>query len=147
MSELTLVPFNMFKPPIMFYWPFQGDASYMDHSFYLCFMFVFVLFSCLFLAYCAHWLEKCLPLVCYIFLSLSHMVSRVRCGTRLYINSWSLPPLWWSNSWSLPPLWWWKHNINALRVEQKMDVGRNSSFRPTSIFGSTLKASILRRVT
>ena len=32
------------------YWPFQGGASYADSFCYLCFVFFFILLSCLFLA-------------------------------------------------------------------------------------------------
>ena len=52
-SELIvrLVPFNMFNPSSnLFYWPFQGGGSLVDHFCYLWIIFVFVMLSCLFLA-------------------------------------------------------------------------------------------------
>ena len=74
-------PFNRFKPfSIFFNWPFKGGASFVDH-FYLCFVSVFVILSCLFLTSLwspagkglTSWLScvLCFP----VFLSLSHMVS------------------------------------------------------------------------
>ena len=41
------VPLNMFEP---FSNPFQGGASFVDPFCHLCFMFVFLILSCLFLA-------------------------------------------------------------------------------------------------
>ena len=38
------------KPFYFSYWPFKGSASFVDHFSYLCFVFVFVILSCLFLA-------------------------------------------------------------------------------------------------
>ena len=76
----------------IFYWLFQGGASFVDHLFYLC--FVFVMLSCPSIA--AFWSPavtgaKGLPhgsLVCDVFLSsflsLPHVVSLVRCDTWLY---------------------------------------------------------------
>ena len=62
--------------------PFQDGASFVDPFCYLRFTFVLVLLSCLFLA---DW-ERAdlLALLCVKFscvLSLSNMVSRVRCST------------------------------------------------------------------
>ena len=45
-----LVLFNLFEPSTIFYGPFQGDASFMDSFSYLCFVFVFIILSCLFIA-------------------------------------------------------------------------------------------------
>ena len=67
----------------LFYWPFQGGASFVDPLCYLCFTFVLIIPSCLFLVV-ACWEGTCL--LCVVFprvLSLSHMVSPVRCGTWL----------------------------------------------------------------
>ena len=60
----------------------------MDHFCYLC--FVFVMFSCLFIV--GLWspagqrvdLLALLYVILYCVLSLSHVMSRVRCGARLY---------------------------------------------------------------
>ena len=41
---------NMFKPSSDFYWTFEGGASFVDSFCYLCFMIVFVMLFCLFLA-------------------------------------------------------------------------------------------------
>ena len=90
-SELRvrLVPWNYFKPFKKYvYWPFQGGASFLDHFCYLC--IVFVMLSCLFIAALwspdgkglAFWLSSILRFI--VFLSLSHVVSWVRCGTWLY---------------------------------------------------------------
>ena len=42
--------FFYLSPPVIFYLPFQGGASFVDHFCYLCFMFVFIILSCLLLA-------------------------------------------------------------------------------------------------
>ena len=88
-SELRvrLAPWNWFKPSSkIFYWPFQGGISFVDHLCYLC--LVFVMLSRLFIA--AVWsLGKGWPhdscLWCLIvFLSHSHVVSWARCCTWVY---------------------------------------------------------------
>ena len=72
--------------------PFQGGASFVNPFCYLCFMFVFVMLSCLFLA--ALWSPAGNGLASWLFcvlfscvMSLSHTVSRVI----VHIDSWSLP--------------------------------------------------------
>ena len=73
-----------------FYWPFQGDVSFIDPFCILCFTVVFNILTCLFLA--ALWSPAGKGLTfwascvwCFlVFLSLSHMVSRVRCWTWLF---------------------------------------------------------------
>ena len=78
------------SPPVIFYWPFQGGASFMDPFYYLCFMIVFIILACLFLKALlspdGKGLTSCLSCVwCFpVFLSLSHMVYRVWCGVWLY---------------------------------------------------------------
>ena len=82
----------MFKPSrsYLFYWPFQGDASFVDPFWCLCFMFVFVILSCLFLAALWSPAEKGLTswisyVWCFLKVSsLYHMVSWVTCGTWLF---------------------------------------------------------------
>ena len=70
------------------YWPFQCGASFVDPFCYLC--FVFVMLSCLFIAalwsFAGKGLTSWLSCVwCFlVFLSLSLVVSWVRCGTWLY---------------------------------------------------------------
>ena len=62
---------------------FLGDTSFADHFCHLC--LVFVMLSCLFIA--ALWspagkgLTSWLSFVMFVFLSLSHVVSWVRCGS------------------------------------------------------------------
>ena len=64
--------------------------TFVDLFCYLCFTFVFIILSCLFLAAlwspAEKWLTSWLSWVwCFlVFFSLSHIVSRVRCGTWLY---------------------------------------------------------------
>ena len=60
------------------YWPFQGGASFLDYFCWLCFMFVFAMLSCLFLAAllpAGKWLTSWIPCVLCIlvFVSFSHM--------------------------------------------------------------------------
>ena len=61
---------------------------YFEPTFHLCFMFVFIILSCLFLQLCEHLpgadLLALFSVIFLWFLSLSHMVSQVRCGTWLY---------------------------------------------------------------
>ena len=68
------------------YWPFEGGTSFSDHICYLCFMLIFIMSSCLFLA--ALWSPAGIgyPLVCGVFMRfvVCHVVSRVRCGAWLY---------------------------------------------------------------
>ena len=73
-------------------WPFQGGASFVDHFCYFCYLcFLFVMLSCLFIAALCSSAGKGLTswlfcMLCFIvFLSLSHVVSGVRCGTWLYL--------------------------------------------------------------
>ena len=47
---MRLALLNMFKPSSRFYWPFQWGAFFVGPFCYLCFSFVFVIQSCLFLA-------------------------------------------------------------------------------------------------
>ena len=68
----------------IFYWRFQGGTSFVDHLCYLC--PVFVMFSRLFIA--AVWSPVGKELTAWLLfvrfncvLSLSHVVSWVRCGT------------------------------------------------------------------
>ena len=73
------------SPPVKyFYWPFQGSTDFMGHLCYLCFVFVMLLY--LFIV--ALWspagkgLTSWLSFVMFnCVLSLSHVVSWVRCGT------------------------------------------------------------------
>ena len=73
------------SPPVKyFYWPFQGDPSFVDHLCYLC--LVVVMLSRLFIA--ALWshdgkgLTSWLLFVMFIVIVLlSHLVSWDRCGT------------------------------------------------------------------
>ena len=94
--RVRLVPLNMFKPSSIFYWPFKGGASFVDLFYYLCFMFVFVMLSCRFLA------ALCSPVVKGLTSWLSHMsyflvfchfpIWRPGSGVVLdCIYSWSLP--------------------------------------------------------
>ena len=85
------VPVNMFKPfSVFFCWLFQGSASFVDHFCYLCFILIFVMLSCLFLAALwspagkelTPWLSSVLCFL--VFLSPSKLVFRVRYGTWLY---------------------------------------------------------------
>ena len=78
-----------FSPAVIFYLQLQGGASVVDHIYYLCITFVFIIVSCC-LVCSLQPLITCLgradflALLCVMFpcfLSLSHMVSRVRCGT------------------------------------------------------------------
>ena len=96
-SELRawLVPWNLFKPSSkIFYWPFQGGTSFVDHLCYLC--LVFVMLSHLLIAAlrspARKGLTSWLLLVIFncVFVT-SHVVSWVRCGID-GIVSWSLPP-------------------------------------------------------
>ena len=83
-----LAPWNRFKPSKIFYWPFQGGTSFVDHY-------------CVIYVLCVSWIRVCLLLPCghllgkgrpigscvwclIVFLSLSHVVSWVRCGTWLH---------------------------------------------------------------
>ena len=85
-SELSvrLAPWKRSKPSSkIFYWPFQGVTSFVDH---LCF---FLMLSCLFMA--AVWSPAGKGLTCWLLLVmfivvllLSHVVSWVKCGTWLY---------------------------------------------------------------
>ena len=74
------------SPPVKyFYWPFQGDTSFVDHLCYFCLVFVMHSRVCLLMP-CGHLLGKGWPLgSCLWFLivclSLSYVVSCVRCGT------------------------------------------------------------------
>ena len=74
------------SPPVKyFYWPLH--TSFVNHLCYLC--LVFIMLSGLFIAACGHLLGKGWPLgpclwCLIVFLSLSHVVSLVRCGTWLY---------------------------------------------------------------
>ena len=97
-SELRwmLVPLNMFKPFCDFlWWPFQGGVYFVDHFCYLCFMFIFVMLSCLFLL--TLWspngkgLSSWLPCVLCFLLSLPLSIWCSRSGMVLdCIDSWSL---------------------------------------------------------
>ena len=72
------------------YWPFQDSASFVDPFCYLCFMFGFVMPSCMFLAALwspagrglTSWLSCVWSFI--VFLLLSHVVSRVGCGAWFY---------------------------------------------------------------
>ena len=71
-------------PPVnYFYWPYQGGTSFWDHM--CCLWLVFVMLSCPFIGALGHLLGKGWPswleFVMFVFLSLSHVVSWVRCGT------------------------------------------------------------------
>ena len=86
--ELKQLFFIMTSSKNIFNWPFQGGASFVDHFCFLC--FVFVMLSCLFIATLwspagkglVTWLSC---MLCFIvFLSLSHVVSWVRCATKSY---------------------------------------------------------------
>ena len=84
-------PWNRFKPSCkIFYWPFKGGASFVDHLCYFC--LVFVMLSC---SPCGHVRGKDWPrgshLLCLIVkLSLSHWYPGS--GVVLHcIDSWSLP--------------------------------------------------------
>ena len=86
-SELRtrLATCNLFKPLIKyFYIPFHGSTSFVDHLCYLC--LVFFMLSRLFIA--ALWSLAGIGLTSWLLfvmfncvLSLSHLVSWVRCGT------------------------------------------------------------------
>ena len=89
---VRLVRLNMFypPPPHYFYWPFQGGASFVDP--FVIWVLCLSLFYCLIcsLQSCDHLLGKTWPLgslVCSfrLVLSLSHIVSWVKCGTWLYL--------------------------------------------------------------
>ena len=71
-----------------FYWPFQGSVSFVGPFCCLCFMFVIVVLSCLFLAtlWSSDVGRELTPCVwrCLVFLLLSHMVFQVQCGIQLY---------------------------------------------------------------
>ena len=77
------------SPPVKyFYWRFQGGTSFVDHLCYFCLVFVMLSRICLLMP-CGHLLGMGWPhgshLWCLIMcLSLSHVVSWVRCGTWLY---------------------------------------------------------------
>ena len=81
-------PWNQFKPSSkMFYWPFQGLTSFVDHLCYLWLVFVMLLH--LFIA--ALWSPAgkgltswLLFVMLIVILLLSHLVSCDRCGTWLY---------------------------------------------------------------
>ena len=79
---------NFLSPPVKyFYWPFLGGTSFMDHLCYLCLVFVMLsrLFSAALWSPAGKGLTSCFCLWCLIvFLSLSHMVFWVWCGTWLY---------------------------------------------------------------
>ena len=92
---MKLVLSNMFKPSSNFLTDRSKAVLFVDHFRYLCFVFDFLILSCLFFA--TLWLpvwkemtaETDLFALWYImfscvFFSLSHMVSLVRYGTRLY---------------------------------------------------------------
>ena len=88
-QTVRLAPWNRFKPSskLYFYWPFQGGASFVHHLCYLC--HVLFMRSRLFIAFLwspagkglIYWL---LFVMLIVFLSLSHVVSWVKCGTWLY---------------------------------------------------------------
>ena len=86
--RLRLWLWNLFKPSsIIFYRLFHGDNSFVDHLCYFC--LVLVMLSRLLFAALWSLLGKDWPLgsrlwFLIVFLSLSHVVSRVRCGTWLY---------------------------------------------------------------
>ena len=59
--QLKLAPWNCFKPSSkIFYWPFEGGASFVDHLSYLC--LVFVMLRICSLLPCGHLLGKGWPL-------------------------------------------------------------------------------------
>ena len=84
--QKALMPSNRFKPSSkIVYWPFQGGTSFVDH---LCFCVLCFSCFCICSLLAALWspawkgLTSWLLLVMFIvFLSLSHVVSLVRCGT------------------------------------------------------------------
>ena len=87
-SELRvrLAPWNRFKRSSnIFYWPFQGGISFVEH---LCYVWLVFIMLCYLLVTC--WeradLLAILALVCVFtcVLSFSHVVSWVRCATWLY---------------------------------------------------------------
>ena len=87
-------PLNRFKPSSkIFYWPFQGGASFVDHLCYFC--LVLLCFHARLLMPCGHLLGKGWPLrsrlwCLIVTLSLSHWYPRS--GVVLdCIYSWSLP--------------------------------------------------------
>ena len=75
---------NCFKPSCkIFYWPFLGGTSFVDHLCYLC--LVFVMLSRLFIA--ALWSPAGKGLtswLLFVMFNCVFVVSRVRCGTWLY---------------------------------------------------------------
>ena len=80
--RVRLAPWNRFEPSSkIFYWPFQGGTSFVDH---LCYWHAFASVHCGLVGTCWERIDL-LALVCELrFLSLCHVVSWVRCGTWLY---------------------------------------------------------------
>ena len=86
-SELRvrLAPWNRFKPASkIFYWPFQGSASFMD-------LFLYLLCLCARLFICALWSSAGKGLTSWLSFVVSNcefvtfpLVYWIRCGTRLY---------------------------------------------------------------
>ena len=73
-----------FKLSSDFYRPFQDGSSFVDLFCNLCVTLVILVLSCLFLAALQSAAGKGLAscVLCFlVFLSLSHVVCRVRCGT------------------------------------------------------------------
>ena len=69
---MRLVLLNMFKPSSIFAdRSFQGGTSFVDPVFDLCFMFDFVMLSCLFLA--ALWSPDLLDLLCVVLFVFSSL--------------------------------------------------------------------------
>ena len=74
------------SPPVKyFYWPFQGGTSFVDHLCYFCLVFVMLSRVCLLMP-CDHlgWPLGSRLWCLFVWLSLTHVVSWVRCGTWLY---------------------------------------------------------------
>ena len=80
---------NRLKPSIkIFYWPFQGSASFVDHLCYFCLVFVSLSSASIYWCLVVTCWERAglLAFVCDVFLWSCHypLVSRVRFGAWLY---------------------------------------------------------------
>ena len=87
--RVRLAPWNRFKPSSkIFYWPFQGGTSFVDHSCY--FWLVFAMLSCTSVYWClvvTCWeMADLLALVCDVWLWVCYFPICIlgRCGTWLY---------------------------------------------------------------
>ena len=126
--RMRLAPWNWFKPPSkIFYWPFIGSTSFVNHLCYLCILFVML--SRLFIA--ALWspagLASRVSFVVFNCVFVTFPVWYPLSGVVLLdcFSSWSLPPFLLSKqcgswSWTYLGLHCFPKNIN--RIPQDKDI-------------------------